>query len=135
NCIARMALLPKVVDAARQNVRNACQAHTETAIRQNRGAIGFYEKDIFDFAGETRQLEALKAAAKPVAQVLKEYQVFLEKDLLPRANGEWRLGKEKFAQKLDLEFNAAVNAEQVMADAEQEFERVERDMYIMARQL
>src|SRR5260370_11034773 len=48
NCIARMALIPKVVAAARRNLRNPCRAHTETAIRQNRGAIAFYEKDIFE---------------------------------------------------------------------------------------
>jgi uncharacterized protein (DUF885 family) len=135
NCIARMALIPKVIAAAKQNLKNPPRVHTETAIRQNRGAIGFYEKDIFEFAGKTRQLAALKAAAAPVAAALKDYQQFLENDLLQRANGEWRLGKEKFAQKLDLELDAAVNADQVMADAETEFARVEREMYVVSRQL
>ncbi len=135
NCIARMAQIPKVIAAARQNLRNPPRAHTETAIRQNRGAIGFYEQGIFEFAGKTRQLAALKAAAEPVAACLKEYQVFLEKELLPQANGEWRLGEEKFAKKLDLELNAGMTADQVVADAEAEFARVERDMYVIARQL
>jgi uncharacterized protein (DUF885 family) len=45
------------------------------------------------------------------------------------------LGQEKFAQKLDLELDAAVNADQVMAEASAEFARVERDMYVIARQL
>jgi uncharacterized protein (DUF885 family) len=135
NCIARMALIPRVIAAAKQNLKNPPRVHTETAIKQNRGAIGFYEKEIFDFAGKTRQLGALKAAAAPVVAALKDYQKFLENDLLPRANGEWRLGKEKFAQKLDLELDAAVNADQVMADAQTEFDRVEREMYVIARQL
>jgi len=135
NCIARMAQIPKVVAAARQNLRNPPRAHTETAIRQNRGAIAFYEQGIFEFAGKTRQLAALKAAAEPVAACLKEYQAFLEKELLPQANGEWRLGEEKFAKKLDLELNAGMTADQVVADAEAEFARVERDMYVIARQL
>jgi uncharacterized protein (DUF885 family) len=135
NCIARMALIPKVVAAARQNLKNPPRAHTETAIKQNRGAIGFYQHEIFEFAGETPQLGALKAAAAPVAACLNEYQTFLEKDLLPRANGEWRIGAEKFARKLDLELDAGVTADQVMADAEAEFSRVEREMYVIARQL
>ena len=135
NCIARMAQIPKIVAAARQNLRNPPRAHTETAIRQNRGAIAFYEQGIFEFAGKTRQLAALKAAAEPVAACLKEYQAFLEKELLPQANGEWRLGEEKFAKKLDLELNAGMTADQVVADAEAEFARVERDMYVIARQL
>src|SRR5438045_3555220 len=39
NCIARMALIPNVVAAARQNLKHPPRVHTETAIRQNRGAI------------------------------------------------------------------------------------------------
>src|SRR6266436_649760 len=61
NAIARMALIPKVVAAARENLHNPPQVHTETAIRQNRGAIGFYESGIFEAAGKTRQAGALKA--------------------------------------------------------------------------
>jgi uncharacterized protein (DUF885 family) len=135
NCIARMAQIPKIVGAARENLKNPPRVHTETAIKQNRGAIGFYEHEIFEFAGETPQLPALKAASGPVVNCLREYQAFLEKDLLPRANGEWRIGTEKFARKLELELDADMNADQVMADAESEFNRVERDMYVVARQL
>ena len=135
NCIARMGQIPKVVAAARQNLRNPFRTHTETAIRQNVGAIGFYQKDIYQFAGKTRQLAALKAAAEPVVKCLQEYQQFLEKDLLPRANGEWRLGAEKFGRKLELELDAAVSADQLLAEAQSEFDRVEREMYVVARQL
>ncbi len=135
NCIARMARIPRIVEAARRNLKNPPRAHTETAIHQNRGAIGFYEREIFQFADETRQLPELEAAAKPVVACLKDYQTFLEQDLLPRAKGEWRIGPEKFARKLDLELDAAVSADQVMAEAESEFGRVQRDMYVIARQL
>jgi hypothetical protein len=101
NCIARMGQIPRVVAAARQSLRNPFRVHTETAIRQNRGAIGFYENEILEFAGTTHQLAALKAAAGPVVICLKEYQEWLEKDLLPRANGDWKLGADKFARKLE----------------------------------
>ena len=135
NCIARMALIPNVIAAARHNLKNPPRAHTETAIRQNKGAIAFYEDGIFEVAGKTRQKAALKTAAQPVVASLKEYQTFLKNDLLPRANGQWRIGPEKFARKLDLELNAGLTADQVFADAEAEFSRVERDMYVIARQL
>lgn len=121
NAIARMKQIPKVVAAARENLKNPPQVHTETAIRQNRGAIGFYEGELFELARPTPQTDALKAAAKPVVACLKEYQAFLEKDLLPRAGGDWRLGKEKFARKLELEFDAGLSAPQVLAMAESEF--------------
>src|SRR5204862_4500993 len=98
NCIARMAKIPSVVKTAQQNLHNPFHAHTETAIKQNRGAISFYEQEIYDFIGQTPQLAAIKSAAAPVIASLKSFQDFLEKELLPNANGEWRIGPEKFAR-------------------------------------
>jgi uncharacterized protein (DUF885 family) len=135
NCLARMERVPRVIAAAKENLQKPPRAILDTAIRQNRGAIAFYEKDLFELAGKTPQLGALKASAQRVAACLKDYQKFLERDLLPRANGEWRLGREKFYRKLELELDAGLSADQVLADAEAEFERVERDMYVIARQL
>ena len=70
-----------------------------------------------------------------MVESLKRHQKFLETDLLPRANGDWRLGREKFSRKLELVLDAGMNADQVLADAEAEFARVRRDMYVVARQL
>jgi uncharacterized protein (DUF885 family) len=135
NCVARMALIPQAVAAARQSLRNPPQVLVETAIRQNRGAIGFYEGGIFQVAGETPQLSELAPAARPVVACLKDYQKFLEEELLPRAKGDWRLGKEKFARKLELELDAGLSADEVLKEAEAEADRVEREMYVVARQL
>jgi uncharacterized protein (DUF885 family) len=135
NCIARMRQIPSIVAAARQNLKNAFRTHTETAIRQNRGAISFYERDIFQFAGPTRQRAALRAAAEPVVAALKAYQAFLENDVLPQAHGDWRMGPEKFAKKFELDLNTGTTADELMAQAQTELERVKRDMYVVARQL
>jgi hypothetical protein len=135
NAAARMAHIPRVVKAAKETLRNPPPVFVETAIRQNRGAISFYEGGIFEVAGETPQLSELQEAAKPVVATLKEYQKFLEDDLLPRAKGDWRLGRKKFDRKLELELEAGYTAEEVLRDAEAEAERVERDTYVLARQL
>jgi len=66
---------------------------------------------------------------------LRGYQRFLESDLRARAPGEWRLGRERFCRKLELEVDGGVTADEVLADAQREFERVERDMFTVARQL
>jgi uncharacterized protein (DUF885 family) len=135
NAAARMAYIPKVVAAAKESLRTPPRVFVETAIRQNRGAIAFYESGIFEVAGETPQLSELGRAAKPAVASLKEYQKFLEEELLPKAKGDWRLGKDKFARKLELELDAGLTAEQVLREAEAEFTRVERDMYVIARQM
>jgi uncharacterized protein (DUF885 family) len=135
NAVARMAQIPRIVAAAKESLRNPPRVFVETAIRQNRGAIAFYESGIYEAAGETPQLSELKPAAAKLLPVLREYQEFLEKDLLPRAQGDWRLGESRFHRKLDLELDAGIKADQVLADAEFEFDRVEREMYVVARQL
>jgi len=135
NAISRMREIPSIVQVAQKVLTNPPRVFVETAIRQNQGAIDFYEKDLFTLAGKTAHSAELKAAAAPVAVSLRDFQTFLEKDLLARANGEWRIGRDKFYRKLDFEMEAGVNADQVFSDAQAEFDRVQRDMYVVARQL
>ena len=67
NCLARMAQMPRIVAEAEKTLTHPPKPILETAIRQNQGAIDFYEKDIFQLAGDTAQLDQLKAAAASVA--------------------------------------------------------------------
>jgi len=135
NAVKRMAFIPRIVAAAREGLKDPVSVFVETAIRQNKGAIAFYESGLFELTGETPGLSELRAASKPVVAALKDYQDFLEKDLLPRAKGDWRLGRERFYRKLELELDAGLSAEQVLAEAEKEFARVERELYVVARQM
>jgi len=135
NAAARMELIPRVTAAARESLKNPPRVLLETAIKQNRGAIGFYEQGIFQLAGETPALSTLREPAKAVATNLRKYQKFLESDLLAKATGNWRLGKKRFAEKLELELNAGISSEEVLKEAEAEAERVEAEMYVIARQM
>ena len=135
NAIARMKHVPAIVAAAKANLKHPPRAVLETAIQQNKGSIGFYESEVFETVGHTAQLAALKAEAARVVPVLKEYQQWLERDLMPRATDGWRLGKRKFAKKLEYTLNAGMTADQVLRDAETEFTRVNNDLYVIARQL
>ena len=135
NASERMLYIPRIVEAAKANLKNPPRVYVETAIKQNRGSISFFESGIYEVSGEAAASSPLKAPSVKVLAALKDYQKFLEEDLLPRAKGDWRIGKEQFAKKLELELDAGLTAEQVLKDAETEFARVERDMYVIARQL
>jgi len=135
NAIARMKQIPRIIETAKTTIHNPPRPVLDTAILQNRGAISFYEKGLFDLVGETSQRETLKQAATVVVDELKAYQKFLETDAIPEAKGNWRLGKEKFSRKLEMVLDVGLNADQVLAEANAEFERVQRDMYVVARQL
>jgi uncharacterized protein (DUF885 family) len=135
NAIARMSHIPRIIATAKTTITIPPPSVLETAILQNRGAIRFYEQELFTLAGDTPQLAALKKAAEPVVAALRTHQEFLEKDVRPRATGEWRLGKAKFARKLELVLDAGMTADEVLAAAEAELVRVRSDMYVVARQL
>jgi uncharacterized protein (DUF885 family) len=135
NAISRISQVPKIVAAARQNLKNPPRVVLETAIRQNKGSIGFYESGIFQIAGETTQRNELKRACDQILPVLREYQTFLENDLLPRAKGEWRLGRRKFEKKLEMVLDAGISAPELLRDAESEFRRVTEAMLVISRQL
>jgi uncharacterized protein (DUF885 family)/endonuclease/exonuclease/phosphatase family metal-dependent hydrolase len=135
NAIARMKLIPTAIEAARVSLVDPTPTMLETAIGQNRGSIAFYQKDLFSLASDSPQLPALREAAKPVVAALERHQQFLEGELLPRARGQWRLGKEKFSKKLELVLDMGWDAERVVAEARAEFERVHRDLVAVSRQL
>ena len=140
NVAKRVTYIPVVVDAAMDKsdpeLLSKCpKVLTEIAIKRNLGAIAFYEKEIFELAKENPTTSPLTKPAKEAVVALKKYQSFLEKDLLPRSTGDWRIGKKAFADKLKLELDAGYTADEVIALAESEAERVEREMYYVAKQL
>jgi uncharacterized protein (DUF885 family) len=130
-----MALIPKVVETARKTIKNPPRVMVETAIRQTRGAIGFYSDDLFRLAGEPKGEGELGAKAETIVAALQGHLTFLRDDVLPRATESWRIGREKFALKLELELDAGLSAEEVLEEARAEATRVEREMAVIARQL
>ena len=134
NAAGRIAAIPKVVAAAKTNLKTPPRIVTEVAIKQNLGSIAFYEKDIFALTGETPAVSPLAGPCRAAVAALKDYQTFLEVELLPRSTGDWRIGRETFAAKLRRELNAGLTADEVIAEAEAEAIRVEREMYTIAKQ-
>jgi uncharacterized protein (DUF885 family) len=135
NAVARIEQVPRVIEAAKADIKAPPKVYAETAVRRNQGAIAFYKHGIFELAAGTPHDDALKAACAKAVTALEGYQGWLEKTLLPRADGDWRIGKERFANKLELELGAGLTSEQVLAEAEREMDRVERDLYVLSRQL
>jgi len=135
NAAARIGYIPRVVEAARKTIGTPPAIFVETAIRQNRGSIAFYEKGIYELTGETPGISELSAPSKLAVVALKDYQAFLETEVLPRAKGDWRIGKARFAKKLEYELDTGIGADELLAEAAGEAERVRRDMYTIARQM
>ncbi|MDW8242251.1 MAG: DUF885 domain-containing protein [Thermogemmata sp.] len=135
NAARRITYIPRIIAAAQASLHNPPRVLTEVAIQRTKGAIAFYEQDIYTLAGERPGSEPLASPCRAAAAALKDYLRWLERDLLPRSQGDWRLGREKFARKLEFELDAGLPAADVVRLAEQEADRVEQEMWYVARQL
>lgn len=135
NVLKRMDRIPAVVEVARATIKVSPRVRVETAIRQTEGAVHFYESDVFEFAQQPKGQGELGQKAARIVEALKPYVAFLKNDVLPKSNDDWRIGPELFARKLDLELDSGISAAEVMAEAEAEADRVEREMEVVARGL
>lgn len=101
--VAREKLMPSRLDEARMNLKNPPRVYTEIAIEQLPGIISFFEHDV-PLAFADAQDPALKSqfaqTNAAVIAALNSYLAWLKTDLLPKSNGDFRIGAETFQKKL-----------------------------------
>ncbi|MGZ4730609.1 MAG: DUF885 domain-containing protein [Terriglobales bacterium] len=101
--IAREREIPRVLEAARQNISNPPKVYTQVALQQMPDNIKFFQNDVpdaFRQVQDPRLLAEFKASNNAAIEALSRYQDFMRKDLLPASNGDFRLGAENFRKKL-----------------------------------
>ncbi len=101
--VAREKQMPALLGNARVNLKNPPRIYTEIAIEQLPDLVSFFEHDV-PLAFADAKDPALKAEfAQSNAAViagLKSYLDWLKTDLLPRSNGDYRIGADAFSKKL-----------------------------------
>jgi uncharacterized protein (DUF885 family) len=101
--IQREKQVPAVFQAARQNLKNSPPIFVDVALEQIPGIISFFQKDVPEAFKEVKDktlLAEFSASNQKVMDELKSYQEWLEKDLKPRAHGDFRIGAENYRRKL-----------------------------------
>jgi uncharacterized protein (DUF885 family) len=101
--IAREEKMPALLREARANLQNPPRIFTQIAIEQLPGIIRFFQHDVplayTDAHDESLKTEFAKSNAAVIA-ALTDYLSWLKTDLLPRSNGDYRIGAETFSKKL-----------------------------------
>lgn len=134
----RLAGVPALVRTAKLRLTAAPpRIHTETAIAQNQGLIALCKGELpARFAEVPAQKAELEAAAKAAAAALEDFQAFLEKDLLPRSDGDFRLGRARFEEKLRFALDdATVDIDEVVKDARALLAQTHAEMLETSREL
>jgi uncharacterized protein (DUF885 family) len=126
---ARLQAIPAILKAARQNLTNPPRVFTETAIAQNKGAISFVKDDLDDFLkGEPSMRPVLATARRRAVAALRDYGTWLEQDLLPRSNGNFRYGREYFDQRLRFALDSELSAAEILSRAEAELDVTQKSL-------
>lgn len=134
----RLSGVPALVRAAKQRLTGAPpRIHTETAIAQNQGLIALCKTDLPElFASAPAQRAELDAAARAAAAALEDFQAFLEKELLPRSNGDFRLGRARFEKKLRFALDdATIDIDGVVRSARALLAQTHAEMLETSREL
>jgi uncharacterized protein (DUF885 family) len=118
---SRLEAFPTILAAARQNLTNPPRVFTETAIQRNKGAMALVGGELDDILKTEPEMRArLEPARKRALAALTEYGEWLQHDLLPRSNGDFRIGKDNYRQKLRLELDSDLSPEDILKSAETE---------------
>jgi len=128
--VKRLEKIPALVDQAKTNLVDAPEVWNRVAREENQGNI-----DLIDQTLRKAAPDALKtsydAAAGPALTALKDLNTFLA-ETLSKKTSDWRLGKEKYAQKFAYVLATDKTPEQLLAEAERDLLATRMEMATLA---
>ena len=134
---ARMEKLPALFAQARENLDPARvpKVHAETVAKQNAGILSIVDTFITPHLGELPKAQAdrTRAAIDTLKKAVAEQQTWLDKTLVPNAKGDFRIGAEKYDQKLKFALSSSLSRADIKQRAEGEMQRVRGVMYGIAQ--
>src|SRR5213075_3214210 len=130
NLRQRMEAIPRVIAQAKTNLQHSPRIHTETAIEQTQGAINLVRTELAPLLDQAPQMKKeLAPLQDKTAAALEDYKKWLQKDLLPRSDGDFRLGEEKYRKKLRFALASDLPMEEIMKRAKADLEQTQTAIY------
>ena len=129
----RMESIPRVIEQAKKNLKHPPRIYTETAIEQTQGAVSLVRQELaplLDQAPEAKK--EIAPLQEKTAKALEAYKAWLEKDLLPRSDGDFRIGKEKFRKKLRFTLSSDLSPEDILTRARTDLKQTQEAIYATA---
>src|SRR5437870_11431766 len=130
NLRQRMEGIPRVIAQAKANLQHPPRVHTETAIEQTQGAISLVREGLAPLLDRVPQMKKeLAPLQEKTAAALEDYKKWLEKDLLPRSDGDFRIGADKFRKKLRFALASDLSMEEIMKRAQLDLQQTQTAIY------
>jgi len=121
--LSKLRQTPRLLQAARDNIKDPPGIFVKVGVETMRGALKFIEEDLpraFRDVDDLHLLGDLADAQTEATHAVASYIEFLENEVAPRARASFRLGRERFEQKLRLDEGLAVPVDRLLAIATRE---------------
>jgi uncharacterized protein (DUF885 family) len=136
---ARMEKLPRLFEQMRGNLDPARvpKIHAETASKQNKGVLSLVDELIAPHAKELPDADRrrLEAAIAGLRAAVQQNQAWIDRELVPKAKGDFRLGAERYDAKLAFALNSPLTRQEIRRRAEDALRSTREEMYRIARQV
>src|SRR6266516_2004032 len=121
--LSKLRQTPRLIQAARDNIKDPPGIYVKVGIETMRGALKFIEEELpraFADVDDMHLLGDLADAQTEAAQAVGSYVEYLETEAAPKARASFRLGKDKFEQKLRLEEGLTMPVDRLLTIAGRE---------------
>jgi uncharacterized protein (DUF885 family) len=121
--LSKLRQIPRLVQAARDNVKDPPGIFVKVGIETFRGAQKFIDHDLpraFSSVDDMHLLADLADAQTEASHAIGSYVEYLDTDMAPRARASFRLGRERFEQKVRLEEGLSLSVDRLLAIATRE---------------
>ena len=130
NLRKRMEAIPTVIAQAQKNLQHPPRVYTETAIEQTQGAISLVREGLAPLLEQVPQMKKEVAPLQEkTARALEDYTKWLHDGLLPRSDGDFRIGPDKFRKKLRFALASDLSMEEIMRRAQADLKQAQTAIY------
>ncbi|MFN2508317.1 MAG: DUF885 domain-containing protein, partial [Chthoniobacterales bacterium] len=130
NIRRRMEAIPNVIAQAKANLKHSPRIYTETAIEQVGGAVSFVREGLSPVLDRAPQMKKdLAPLQEKTAKALEDYKKWLQDELLPRSDGDFRIGADKFRKKLRFSLASDLSMEEIMSRARADLARTQTAIF------
>jgi uncharacterized protein (DUF885 family) len=118
--LSKLRQTPRVIQAARDNIKEPPGIFVKVGIETMRGALTFIDHDLpraFASLDDMHLLGDLADAQVEASQAVGAYVEYLETEVAPKARASFRMGLERFEQKVKLEEGLAIPVDKLLTIA------------------
>ena len=137
NVADRLEQFPRMYAQIRETIipERVPKIHAETAVKQNKGVLSILDNLVVPQKNKLkkRHRKQLNKAIETARKENAKHQKWLEEEVLPKANGNFRIGPKLYDRKLAFTLQTPLTRQQILEKAESELVKTRSHMYDIAK--